>query len=101
MVTGFEEVMRGYRTTTSLPIPRDVSFHSLSYMLLLNVALLWPLLGTSGNWRPYKSNVVSLNAALDVFCMTSPFSYLLPTVKSSREAIKIIFVGGKKASLQD
>lgn len=39
---------------------------------------------------------MSLSAALDVFCMTSPFSYLLPTVKSSREAIKIIFRGKKK-----
>lgn len=38
---------------------------------------------------------MSLSAALDVFCMTSPFSYLLPTVKSSREAIKIIFRGKK------
>lgn len=36
------------------------------------------------------SHVVGLSTAFDICCMTCPFSYLLSTVKSGREDIKVI-----------
>ena len=52
----------------------------------VKVAPLGPSFGTAGNWIPYKSNVVSL----DIWCMTTPYPYLSPAVKSSGETIKMI-----------
>lgn len=56
----------------------------------VKVAPLGPSFGTAGNWIPYKSNVVTLSAALDIWCMTTPYPYLSPAVKSRGETIKII-----------
>lgn len=77
----------GHLTARNALVPRNQ--HSLQELCsAVEVTLLRSSFSTPGNCMPNKSKVVSLRAAFDVSCMTSPCSYLLATVKSSREAIK-------------
>lgn len=86
----YRRVGRGAPHHEKLPCSKKCQLSLNELCFSVQVALLGPSFGTAGNWIPYKSNVVSLSAALDICCMTSPYSYLLFAVKSSGGAIKII-----------
>lgn len=79
----------GHLTPEKLPRSKKSQFSLNQLCFTVSVALLGSCFGTAGPWTPYKSNSMSLSADFDIGCVTSPCSYLLSTVKSGREAIKV------------